>query len=89
MKKSTGDEALFTLIGFITGVLLVLRIFKYITWSWFWVFIPLWGSLAIAIIILFFAWIVGAFGSQRRIDIEKINDIYKEELKKQTKIKNT
>ena len=39
-------------------IFLVLKLTGYITWSWWWVTVPLWGGLALVIAILLIAFIV-------------------------------
>ena len=48
-KPLTAIDALFLLF-------LGLKLAKVITWSWLWVFAPIWGSVIIAIIIAIISW---------------------------------
>ena len=48
-------------IGF-TGILaivfIVLKLTKVITWSWWWVLCPIWGSVAFALVVLIISFII-------------------------------
>jgi len=47
-------------IGILTIVFIVLKLIGVIGWSWLWVFVPLWGLIALVVggIILFFVVVV-------------------------------
>lgn len=51
-KNSTGGVGIATVLFLI---FLVLKLTKVITWSWWWVFSPLWISFAIALVV-FILW---------------------------------
>jgi hypothetical protein len=38
--------------GLLTIVFIVLKLTHYIDWSWWWVTVPLWGGLAIALLFI-------------------------------------
>ena len=40
------------LSGILTIIFVICKIFEIITWSWWWVLAPMWGSFLLAIVIL-------------------------------------
>lgn len=42
-------------------ILLVCKIFGVINWSWWWVLLPFWGPVALALVLLILAFIIAAF----------------------------
>lgn len=60
--KVTGGGIGFT--GLLTIIFVLLKAFNVITWSWWWVFAPLWLPIAIALgvgIVIFFVGIIAFF----------------------------
>jgi len=60
--KVTGSGIGFT--GLLTIIFVLLKAFNVITWSWWWVFAPLWLPIAIALgvgIVIFFVGIIAFF----------------------------
>lgn len=47
------------LSGILFVVFLILKLCKVITWSWWWVFAPIWIPFAIGLIIFIIAFIIG------------------------------
>ena len=47
------------LSGILFVVFLILRLCKVITWSWWWVFAPLWIPVAVGVILIVIAFIIG------------------------------
>jgi hypothetical protein len=45
-------------LGLLTVVFITLKLTGYIAWSWWWVLAPLWGGLALALVILAIALLV-------------------------------
>jgi len=58
------------LLGLLTIAFVVLKLCNVITWSWWWVTLPIWGWFALLIIFLF-TYIIGTF----------IHECYKEFFK--------
>ena len=54
-SSGNANKGIFTTLLFIT--FLVLKLTSVIDWSWWWVTAPLWGPLALVIIILLIGWI--------------------------------
>jgi hypothetical protein len=52
-------------LGLLTIVFITLKLTGYINWSWWWVLAPLWGSVALAlvimVIVLVVAFLMGKF----------------------------
>ena len=46
-------------------VFLVLKLTKVIDWSWWWITAPLWGQVALFVLIVLVIAIAGAFGGRR------------------------
>lgn len=46
--------------GILFVVFLILKLCKVITWSWWWVFAPIWIPFAIVLIIIIIALIIGS-----------------------------
>lgn len=65
MKRNKEEiiEAIWTTIWAITQVaFIVLRLFKIITWSWWWILSPIWGLFALAVaVFLIMVIIVGVY----------------------------
>ncbi|RKU69621.1 hypothetical protein DWW91_11555 [Parabacteroides sp. AF17-3] len=53
-KSSTGG---ISFLGLLTIVFITLKLTKVIAWSWWWVLCPLWGPLALVLIVLFIGFI--------------------------------
>lgn len=51
MSKTTTSSGL-GFAGFLTLIFIVLKLTKYIDWSWWWVLAPLWLPIAVAFVIL-------------------------------------
>lgn len=49
MEKSSSGIGLFSLLGL---VFIVLKLTEVIDWSWWWVTLPLWGGVAIVLLIV-------------------------------------
>jgi membrane protein YdbS with pleckstrin-like domain len=45
----------------LTIIFILLKVFGYISWSWWWVFSPLWIGFAVTMIILMFVTILAVF----------------------------
>jgi hypothetical protein len=45
-------------LGLLTIVFITLKLTGYIAWSWWWVLAPLWGGVALALVILAIALLV-------------------------------
>ena len=56
MKKSTNGLGLG---GILTIAFIVLKLCKVISWSWVWVLCPLWGSIALCVLVIAIAAIIG------------------------------
>lgn len=54
-KSSTGG---ISFLGLLTIVFITLKLTKVIAWSWWWVLCPLWGPLALVLIVLFIGFIL-------------------------------
>lgn len=52
MSKNNGSSASggITFLGILFIVFLVLKLTDYIDWSWWWVFAPIWGMPALALL---------------------------------------
>ncbi len=63
MKRQEIIEAIWTIVWSITqATFIVLKLFKVITWSWWWVWAPVWGLFAFIIVaFLITAIIVGIY----------------------------
>lgn len=55
-SKSSTDGISF--LGLLTIVFITLKLTKVIAWSWWWVLCPLWGPLALVLIVLFIGFIL-------------------------------
>jgi hypothetical protein len=58
----------FSFICFLSSVVFfILKLVKVISWSWIWIFVPIWGPLGVAfavvIIITLFSWFEGLFSA--------------------------
>lgn len=53
-RHSSGAKA----IDVLQIVLIVLKAFDLIDWSWWMVLCPLWGSIIVACVIFFFVWLI-------------------------------
>lgn len=49
--SETSNRSEIGVIGLLGVVFVTLKILGYITWSWWWVTLPLWGPLALLIIV--------------------------------------
>ena len=47
-------------VGVLTALFIALKLTGYITWSWWWVLAPMWGSLAVGIAVVALAIIIVA-----------------------------
>ncbi len=54
-KSSTGG---ISFLGLLTIVFITLKLTKVIAWSWWWVLCPLWGPLALVLIVLFIGFVL-------------------------------
>lgn len=52
MSNSNSNSTGIGFVGLLTIAFIVLKLTKYIDWSWWWVLSPLWISTIIAIVIL-------------------------------------
>jgi len=52
MSKSSNTSSGIGFFGLLFIVFLVLKLTGYIDWSWWWVTIPLWGGLAVVLIVI-------------------------------------
>ena len=76
--------------GLLTIVLVILKALGYITWSWWWVFSPLWisaivGITLISAIIIFAWWIVKKEDEDIKKKVEKMCSKYDPECVQQDK----
>ena len=55
-SSGNANKGILTTLLFIT--FLVLKLTSVIDWSWWWVTAPLWGPLALVIVILLIGWII-------------------------------
>lgn len=67
-SKSSASSGGIGFVGLLTIAFIVLKLMKYITWSWLWVLSPLWisacvgvGIVLIVLLVMFFAFIVKSF----------------------------
>lgn len=56
-NSSSGISA----IGLLGVAFIVLRLTNIITWNWWWVTVPFWGGLALALFILLVVFIINQF----------------------------
>ena len=62
MKNSSSGIGVFGLLGV---VFVVLKLTNYIDWSWWYVTLPFWGGIALAIFILIITFLVYLFKRKR------------------------
>lgn len=53
-SNSNNNHGGITWLGLLQVAFIVLKVLKLISWSWFWVFVPMWGSTLITIIVIIF-----------------------------------
>lgn len=61
-KESNTNSGGVGFLGLLTILFIGLKLTNHIDWSWWWVFAPCWGPLAIVIAIWIFFSILKAFG---------------------------
>lgn len=60
MEKPVASFGGITFLQLLTIVFVVLKLTKYIDWSWWWVLAPLWAPVALVIAVVFILGIIGA-----------------------------
>jgi hypothetical protein len=58
MKKLNIESISSYAFGLLLVTLITLKLIGYINWSWWWVTLPLWGGLVLAIVLMLFAGII-------------------------------
>ena len=53
-------------IGLLGVAFVVLKLTGFIDWSWWWVTAPFWGGLALVLLIVMIAFVIGLFVAVRR-----------------------
>lgn len=59
MDKKQVSGGGISFVGVLTCVFIALKLMGHIAWSWWWVLSPIWIGPAVALVILFFAFIIG------------------------------
>jgi membrane protein YdbS with pleckstrin-like domain len=54
MSNNNSSSSGIGFTGLLTIVFVIFKILGYIKWSWWWVFSPIWISISILVVILFF-----------------------------------
>lgn len=57
-KVSVNNNGGIGVFGLLGVVFVTLKLTGVITWSWWWVTLPFWGGMAIAMLLLFIAFII-------------------------------
>jgi hypothetical protein len=52
-------------LGLLAVLFIGLKLTGYITWSWWWVLAPLWGGLALVLVVLLLVFTVAVFANWR------------------------
>lgn len=52
MAKESSNSGGIGFLGLLTLLFIGLKLTGYITWSWWWVLAPMWGTLSIALLIM-------------------------------------
>lgn len=60
MEKPVASFGGITFLQLLTIVFVVLKLTKYIDWSWWWVLAPLWAPVVLVIAVVFILGIIGA-----------------------------
>ena len=60
MEKPVASFGGITFLQLLTIVFVVLKLTKYIDWSWWWVLAPLWATVVLVIAVVFILGIIGA-----------------------------
>ena len=60
MEKPVASFGGITFLQLLTLVFVVLKLTKYIDWSWWWVLAPLWIPVALVFVVVFILGIIGA-----------------------------
>lgn len=60
MEKPVASFGGITFLQLLTIVFVVLKLTKYIDWSWWWVLAPLWAPVVLVIAVMFILGIIGA-----------------------------
>lgn len=60
MEKPVASFGGITFLQLLTIVFVVLKLTKYIDWSWWWVLAPLWAPVALVIAVVFILGVIGA-----------------------------
>ena len=55
-SKSSGG---FNVLGLLGVVFVTLKLCKVIDWSWWWVTAPFWGGVALVLVVVIIAWLMG------------------------------
>lgn len=55
MSESTGNTTVqISMLPVLTDVFITLKLCKVIDWSWYWVFLPLWGPIVLYLLLAIF-----------------------------------
>ena len=65
MEKPVASFGGITFLQLLTIVFVVLRLTKYIDWSWWWVLAPLWVPVALVIAVVFILGVIGVIIDKR------------------------
>ena len=60
MEKPVASFGGITFLQLLTIVFVVLKLTKYIDWSWWWVLAPLWAPVVLVIAVVFILGVIGA-----------------------------
>ena len=60
MEKPVASFGGITFLQLLTLVFVVLKLTKYIDWSWWWVLAPLWAPVALVFAVVFILGVIGA-----------------------------
>lgn len=65
MEKPVASFGGITFLQLLTIVFVVLKLTKYIDWSWWWVLAPLWAPVALVFAVVFILGVIGAIVDKR------------------------
>lgn len=65
-EKKTSNNGSITFCGLLFITFLVLKLINVINWSWWWITAPLWGGIAIGLIIIVIGIIITLINNGRR-----------------------
>ena len=65
-NNSSSSSGGIGVIGLLGVAFVVLKLTGFIDWSWWWVTAPFWGGLALVLLIVMIAFVIGLFVAVRR-----------------------